>query len=397
MVTTIVEKIVERETQVTLVETSLVTVETETQVTVAETSLVTINTETFVTLAEGALVTIIPPPVLTTINAETLVTLETQVTVIPDPVLTTIDVETLVTTMVTIVETETVVERVTERVEVFVTVRGSPQVVLVERDATMTAHGFRRGGETEFRSIFFAASYNEVEAVSLMLDLGADVNFNDRVGGTPLMGAASGDAYETAKFLIERGADVHARGVTYNPLLFAVLTVNAHRIVSLLLENGADVSRVYGAPGQDTSGLTDHNKTALHFASETGRTRGGPALESMRILLENGANVSLAAGRNNQTPMHFVAGGSHSNPTVTMAAKLLLDWGADIEAVANSNYRPLHEAAHRGNVQMIKFLLENGAEVNARSTYGTPLAIAEDELSWGDDVLQPLRDAGGTK
>ena len=389
MVTTIVEKIVERETQVTLVETSLVTVETETQVTVAETSLVTINTETFVTLAEGALVTITPPPVLTTLEVETMVTtmvtLETQVTiipaqvtVIPDPVLTTIKVDRVVE----------------NRVEVFVTVQGSPHVILVERESTGTAYGFRRSGEAEFVNMIAAALQNEAEAVSLMLDEGADIEFND-IGGTyeglsPLMAAASAGGYETAKLLVDLGANVNAPG-TYGPLLFSVLSVSAPRIVSLLLENGANISRAYGL-----SSGRDRNKTALHFASETGFRRGGPALESMRILLENGANVSLAAGNQNRTPLHFVAGGSHSNPTVTMAAQLLLDWGADIEAVANFNYRPLHEAAQTGNAAMIRFLLANHAEVNAPSGEGTPLHIA-DSLGYGTNVTQPLIDAGGTR
>ena len=377
MVTTIVEKIVERETQVTLVETSLVT----------------INTETFVTLAEGALVTITPPPVLTTLEVETMVTtmvtLETQVTiipaqvtVIPDPVLTTIKVDRVVE----------------NRVEVFVTVRGSPQVVLVEREATMTTYKFRRGDETEFRNISHAAYENEVEAVSLMLDLGADVNFNDFNRGTPLMAAASADGYETAKLLIARNADIHVRGRTHNPLLFAVLTINAYRIVSLLLDNGADVSRAYGVNERSSSSDSHHKKTALHFASETGGGgRGGPALESMRLLLDNGADVSLAAGNRDRTPLHFVAAIRGNNPTLTMAAQLLLDRGADIEAVADFNYRPLHEAVEAGNVAMIKFLLENGADVNAQSTYGTPLRIAEDDFTWGSDVTQPLIDAGGTR
>ena len=373
MVTTIVEKIVERETQVTLVETSLVTV----------------NTETFVTLAEGALVTITPPPVLTTLEVETMVTtmvtLETQVTiipaqvtVIPDPVLTTIKVDRVVE----------------NRVEVFVTVQGSPHVILVERESTGTAYGFRRSGEAEFVNMIAAALQNEAEAVSLMLDEGADIEFND-IGGTyeglsPLMAAASAGGYETAKLLVDLGANVNAPG-TYGPLLFSVLSVSAPRIVSLLLENGANISRAYGL-----SSGRDRNKTALHFASETGFRRGGPALESMRILLENGANVSLAAGNQNRTPLHFVAGGSHSNPTVTMAAQLLLDWGADIEAVANFNYRPLHEAAQTGNAAMIRFLLANHAEVNARSDGGTPRRIAED-LGYGTNVTQPLIDAGGTR
>ena len=377
MVTTIVEKVVERETQVTLVETSLVT----------------INTETFVTLAEGALVTITPPPVLTTLEVETMVTtmvtLETQVTiipaqvtVIPDPVLTTIKVDRVVE----------------NRVEVFVTVRGSPQVVLVEREATMTTYKFRRGDETEFRNISHAAYENEVEAVSVMLDLGADVNFNDFNRGTPLMAAASADGYETAKLLIARNADIHVRGRTHNPLLFAVLTINAYRIVSLLLDNGADVSRAYGVNERSSSSDSHHKKTALHFASETGGGgRGGPALESMRLLLDNGADVSLAAGNRDRTPLHFVAAIRGNNPTLTMAAQLLLDRGADIEAVADFNYRPLHEAVEAGNVAMIKFLLENGADVNAQSTYGTPLRIAEDDFTWGSDVTQPLIDAGGTR
>ena len=57
---------------------------------------------------------------------------------------------------------------------------------------------------------------------------------------------------------------------------------------------------------------------------------------------------------------------------------------------------PLHLTAENENKDIVKLLLANKAEVNARDMYGrTPLQIALD-YGGSNDVVQLLRQYGGT-
>lgn len=54
--------------------------------------------------------------------------------------------------------------------------------------------------------------------------------------------------------------------------------------------------------------------------------------------------------------------------------KFLIDQGADVNVPNNIGWTPLHLAAIRSNVDVIQFLIERGADVNAKSIVGrTPL------------------------
>ncbi|HMG72110.1 MAG TPA: ankyrin repeat domain-containing protein [Pyrinomonadaceae bacterium] len=56
--------------------------------------------------------------------------------------------------------------------------------------------------------------------------------------------------------------------------------------------------------------------------------------------------------------------------------RYLLDEGADVNARANSDSTPLAEAAYYGHVDVIKELLLRGADINAIGEQGTALDIA---------------------
>lgn len=64
-------------------------------------------------------------------------------------------------------------------------------------------------------------------------------------------------------------------------------------------------------------------------------------------------------------------------------AKLLLDGGADINAKDDSGYTALFSATSDGNLDLMQFLIDNGAKVNARdfsrpNPFKNPLAKAID-------------------
>ena len=77
------------------------------------------------------------------------------------------------------------------------------------------------------------------------------------------------------------------------------------------------------------------------------------------------------------------------------AIKKCLDAGAPIDGVlGKTSYRVLHKAAKEGSIEMVKFLIERGAKVNARAEYGwTPLDLAIKKNR--KEVIQLLRANGG--
>lgn len=70
-------------------------------------------------------------------------------------------------------------------------------------------------------------------------------------------------------------------------------------------------------------------------------------------------------------------------------ARTLIDAGADVNAKAENDVRPLHTAAARGNIEAAKLLLEHGADINATTKDGkSALSYAEEHNH--SDMIQFL-------
>jgi uncharacterized protein len=109
------------------------------------------------------------------------------------------------------------------------------------------------------------------------------------------------------------------------------------------------------------------------------------------FLLSSGAAVN-SPSRNAQhvMPLHSAAAGAH-----LAIARLLLEHGADVNAVQEGGFVPLHSAAQNGQIEMVTLLLARGAAVGAQTSDGrTALAFA---LEAGHTrVAELLRQNGAT-
>jgi ankyrin repeat protein len=98
--------------------------------------------------------------------------------------------------------------------------------------------------------LMWAAYYNDVRMVRLLLEHGADPN-RSTFFGNPLSHACWNDGFEVAELLIDRGANVNARDAVANftPLHWAAgnEALSPH-LVKLLLGRGADPNEAGGEP-----------------------------------------------------------------------------------------------------------------------------------------------------
>lgn len=89
-----------------------------------------------------------------------------------------------------------------------------------------------------------------------------------------------------------------------------------------------------------------------------------------KFLIERGADVNVAAENTQRVAPVHAAAAVRDVETMT----LLLEHGADPDAVQQMDVTPLHGAASRGDVEMAKLLLAHGAHADAKMSDGTSVS-----------------------
>jgi len=121
-----------------------------------------------------------------------------------------------------------------------------------------------------------------------------------------------------------------------------------------------------------------------HFA----RAAAAGSLSRMRLLHLAGANVN--ASGDCCTPLLLAAGEGRLD-----AVRYLLDYGADVNAREQHGRTAVTEAAFYGNAAVIKELALRGADINVISDQGTALDIALQ--SKNDSTIEVLKHYGARR
>lgn len=208
-----------------------------------------------------------------------------------------------------------------------------------------------------------AVERQDLEDIKKALDAGADINSRDEDGFTPLMNATwrpktKQFREDSVRFLIEHGADVNAVNEYNHSAIFWACWFASVQTVRFLINAGADVNVQH-----DNSG-----NTPLHIAHQ--RDEGN--LEICKLLIEAGANVN-AVNEDGYTPLLKALEDDEDFYPEEIAeyVKLMIEAGSDVNAVNNEGSSPLHKVWETKSCQL---LLEAGANVNAIDGEGnTPL------------------------
>lgn len=198
-----------------------------------------------------------------------------------------------------------------------------------------------------------AVESNDLPAVRMLLEKGADINFLTEDGKTPLICAILRGNAEMVYFLLENGAvpDFHAPD-TLSPARVARMR-NLTDIEELLARD--EYAQQEKMPDINLTDMIRENRTA-DFLSALAKN---PQL----------ANRASAEG---DTPLMYAAYWGK-----TVYTKALLEYGADPNAKDTDGYTPLHLAAAKGHFQTVKILLQKQASVDETTKDGmTPLMLA---------------------
>ncbi|KAK8092127.1 uncharacterized protein PG998_015140 [Apiospora kogelbergensis] len=259
------------------------------------------------------------------------------------------------------------------------------------------------------KAMILAAEAGNDEAVKILLDGGAEIDWTDDQGSTaldfavperkrgsqhgacvnianhkkrtPLHWSVHEDQIEVLRLLIKFGADVNASDENGVTGLHAASLNGNEAIVKILLANDAD------ANAKDQDGWTP-----LHAAIIRGH---GCVVDSLVDKVANGQQIIAQTSHCLRDPdnkawlMELAANKSEGSLLVSglrsvvnsgyhERVQALLSAGEDIDAVDSvGGSTALTLATWLGNVSMVKLLLENGASVNHPDHYGdTALYIA---------------------
>ena len=185
-----------------------------------------------------------------------------------------------------------------------------------------------------------AASQGNIEMLRASLDAGCDANAADIYGGTPLMYAVG--SMECCQLLLQRGANVHQRQGNGWTLVHSAAALGKKEILLALIDAGCDVDATCG----------DDNVTPLMRAVEKGHT------ECVQLLLQRGANVHMRCRRDADCTLAHQAA-ERGNKEMLL---VLIDGGCDVNATDNFKHTPLAVAAKKGHTDCVQLLLQRGAD-----------------------------------
>lgn len=264
-----------------------------------------------------------------------------------------------------------------------------------------------------------AVAGDQIKMIEYLIKEGADVNHISSFSNCVLINAIALDNFAAAQVLIRSGADVNVQGLQliihgisvnwqWTPLMAAAYKGDLE-LVKLLVKKGAKINE------KGWSRLPEETETAVDIAAYSGH------LEIMKFLMKKQAVMSksaifLAARSGHIDVVEYLLAngfdintpGPYQSKTLLMEAswwgqvelvKKLIEQGADVNLINENGYTALSEAISNANEDfleqfaIVKTLVENGADVHLTGKFKmTPLMLA---IRSGDqNIIDYLRSKG---
>lgn len=260
--------------------------------------------------------------------------------------------------------------------------------------------------------LIIAASRGQTTTIGILLSRGADVNEQDIYGNTALAFAAGNGHTATVMLLLDNGADANIKN-KYGETALMVAARNAHiEIVRALLDKGARVNA-----------SSDNGNTVLSWARLGGHTG------TVRVLQNKIAEEKPISG--NDKRLAELPNQAEEKPVRPLMLKKVIDYllfyqkqnllvaavvailfigigqlivtryriiykrkpGVNIKTKDKDGRTALMGAAMNGHAEIVRILLDTGAEVNIKDKYGSTALMAAARYGH-NEVVNLLKQAG---
>jgi ankyrin repeat protein len=232
--------------------------------------------------------------------------------------------------------------------------------------------------------LMLAAREGHVELARMLTDAGAKVDEAAGDGKTALALAIFNGNYEVASFLVDRKADVNkADAQRFTPLFWAVdrrnmetapnfpwmVTADPMPLIRKLLDAGANPNALVN---NTPRARMREGSPRIVFATALMRAALAADLELVMLLLERGADPGVVS-RDGETMLSAASGlafihGYHRGKSPDerlQLVKLFVTLGNDVNQPDDYGITPLMAAGNYGNVPIIQFLIDAGADLGA--------------------------------
>lgn len=163
-----------------------------------------------------------------------------------------------------------------------------------------------------------------------------------------------GNIEQVRKDIDVHGFDVNERLPSLREKAIHLATHRGHLdMVTLLLDKGAKIN----AKDADDYRPIHHAADRMRLKDNSGNPIDPKLEEKMiiaRLLIERGARINVNSVGQKHTPLDLAARAGDLE-----MVKLLIDNGANV-----NNYKPLHLASEKGHLEIVTYLVEHGANLN---------------------------------
>ena len=262
---------------------------------------------------------------------------------------------------------------------------------LLARGADVNAkEGWR--GQT---ALMWAAAEGHASAVDALLEMRADASARSKAGFTPLLFAVRHGSLGAVRRLLAANANANdvvraeatssnstAKPTTETTSVLALAVINAHfEVAGVLLDAGADPN-VADARGSVLHALAWMRRPGVSGGNQVPPAQTGTldSLDLARALLKHGANPNVRLAWK-EIPFDRDDGETKSPPNIAA--------GRDFISLVGAS--PFYLAAKNGDVELMRVLIEHGADPLLPTVqHVTPLMAAAGLGTWAGETPGPL-------
>ena len=229
--------------------------------------------------------------------------------------------------------------------------------------------------ETEKYPIYCAVKNKNLNMIKILLNNNFDLKRESYI----LSYAIENSDENIVKYLVENGADMYSYEIT--ALYQAVLNLNP-KLVEYFLDKGASIEKaggtdVYGnimmaAAGSKFNNSNDKSPVDLTLLEKSAEN----SAKIMQMIIDKVDKKLINDSLEGKTPLIIAVGNSYID-----TAKILIENGANINAVDIEGWSALSYAVNNGDIEIAKLLLENKAKIKDELLIAIKSPIVESRIN----------------